>query len=180
RKDDGENERLELVGEQPFHRDRGGIGRAAEEHRRAERYQASVSDQQIHSGAIQRVDGDLGDQAHWCAERGPEERERHQHRGNPQHRMAQDRARSGAIFGDGRGHSKRSHRSPSNPRGRSNSTTAMKTYITALAATGSNWMVMVVTMPTSSPAITAPANDPNPPIVTTTKAGMIAPSCMAG
>src|SRR6185312_4354078 len=77
-------------------------------------------------------------------------------------------------------HSKRSHRSPSSPRGRSSSISAMKRYITAPEASGQNWMVSATTTPTSRPAITAPANEPRPPIATTTKAGMMALVAIAG
>jgi hypothetical protein len=68
---DGENQRLYLVAEKAAHGYRRGIARAAEEHRGAEWHQSCVADEQVHACAVQRVDGDLGDQAHRRADRIP-------------------------------------------------------------------------------------------------------------
>src|SRR6185437_7538443 len=77
-------------------------------------------------------------------------------------------------------HSNRSQLSPSNPRGGIRSTTIMSAYITALDAAGQNWIDTATDTPTNSPLITAPPKLPSPPMVTTTKAGMMAASDIEG
>ena len=55
----------------PQDAERGGIARAAEEHGGAERHEAGVADQQVHAGAVERVDRDLRDQRDRRAEQRP-------------------------------------------------------------------------------------------------------------
>ena len=86
------DQRLDLVADRAAHGDRRGIGGAAEEHRRAERHQAGVADQQVHAGAVQHVDGDLGDQADRRADRLPQRGQREQHEDDPQDRVTQQRS----------------------------------------------------------------------------------------
>src|SRR6516164_3889306 len=77
-------------------------------------------------------------------------------------------------------HSKRSHAVPNNPRGRISSTTAIRMYIAMPDSSGANCTERAVTMPTRSPATIAPGYDPSPPMVTITKAGMLAADDIAG
>ena len=105
--------------------ERGGIAGAAEENRGAEWHQAGVADQHADAGAIQRVDGNLRNQADRCTDQMPQAGQREQNDEDEQDRVAQQIV-----------HSKRSHRSPSRPRGRSSSIRAMKMYITAPEAAG--------------------------------------------
>ncbi len=127
--------------------DRDEIGGAAEEHRGAERHQPGVADQQVHRRAVQRVDRDLGDLAERQTEERCGEREPDQY-----HAEQQDRVQARPQPP----HSKRSHRSPSRPRGRTSRTSAISTYIAAFEAAGANCTVSAVTIPTSNPAMIAP------------------------
>src|SRR5476649_1012686 len=169
REDHGKGQRHDLVRAAAHHGEGDGIARAAEEDRRAERHEAGIAHQQADAGAVERVDRDLRDQADRRADRDPQQAEAAQHQDGQENGMTER-----AI------HSKRSQRSPSKPRGRSSSISAMKRYMTAPEASGQNWMVSATTTPTSRPAITAPANEPSPPIATTPKAGMMALVAIAG
>ncbi len=125
RERDAEQQRDDLVRGAAQHDEGDGIAGAAEEHRGAERHQAGVADQHADAGAIQRIDGDLGDQADRRADQVPEAGQGQQDDEDQQDGMAKQIV-----------HSKRSHRSPSRPRGRSSSIRAMNRYITAPDAEG--------------------------------------------
>ena len=94
---DREDQRHRLVGQAAQQGDRGGVAGAAEEHRRAERHQPGVADQQVHRRAIQGVDGDLGDQALGRVDGVPQRGEREQHHAHPQDRVAQHGGQGGAA-----------------------------------------------------------------------------------
>ena len=125
REHDAEDQRHDLIRGAAQHDEGHGIAGATEEHRGAERHQAGVADQHAHAGTVQRVDGDLGNQRDRRPDQMPQPGQRQKDNEDLQDGMAK-----------GGGHSNRSHRSPSRPRGRSSSISAMKTYITAPEADG--------------------------------------------
>src|SRR6185437_14272078 len=119
-----------------------------------------------------RVDRDLCGKTRGRADARQHEGQYREYNARNQNRMEEPLA--------GRLHSNRSQLSPSSPRGRIRRTTIIRAYITAVDAAGQNWIVSATDTPTKRPLITAPPKLPRPPMVTTTKAGMIADSDIEG
>src|ERR1017187_7199697 len=70
--------------------------------------------------------------------------------------------------------------SPSNPRGRMSSTTAMSTYMMASLAAGKNTAVMPDATPISRPPSSVPVRLPTPPTMMAMKLGIRSPAPMVG
>src|SRR6266545_2620675 len=66
------------------------------------------------------------------------------------------------------------------PRGRHSRMSVMSTYMTRIEPRGTTRLLSALVIPTSSPPITAPQNEPMPPITTTMNAGMTASAPTVG
>src|SRR4051812_9719250 len=141
----GKDKREDVVGVAVEDRQRRYVTGAAEEHRGAERDEAGVAEQEVHAGAVERVDRDLGDQADRSADRLPEQGQGAEDEGDPESRVEEKGL-----------HSNLSHRSPNRPRGRTSRITAIRMYMAAPDHSGWNWIVRAVVRPTSGPAMMAP------------------------
>ena len=95
--DDGEDKGFGLIGQEVAHRDGDGVAGAAEEHRGAERDQAGVADEQVNPGAVEGVDGDLGDQRDRRANGLPCQRERDEDREQDGDGVAERCGHGGAV-----------------------------------------------------------------------------------